>query len=341
LPNQLIELANDSAIVGGIVLVAAEQDTAKPIFSKVISPQTNEINVEFSHQITENTMLRADAFKIIPMEESLATPVIFHVYPQAKNRKIVNIDCRGMVDRKKYKLEGRHLESIFMQTADSLSQIFAAGESDTIAPSIAQITPDPSEKAYINGFEIELYFSESIDPELSDGAIKISDSSGIEVGLTSKWKYPNRIIIKPQMKDAEQYNMAIDGTKIVDMQGNRMSDSVVTYKYTTASADTLGLISGRIVNIPGADIIVMAYPQKGDTATTKITENGSFSFPKLFPSTYYLSAYWDVNRNNQFDAGHVKPIIFSELMAIYEDTVVVRSRWETDIGQFDFNKQTK
>lgn len=341
LPSKLIELPDDSAMVGGLVLVAAEQDTTKPAFTKVTSANFNSINIELSHQINENSILKADAFKIVPMEESLAQGVIFRVYPLKNNFKVFQIDCGGMIARKKYKLEGRNLESIFSQTSDSLSHIFTAGAADTIPPSIAEIYPGQSEKPYIAGFDIALYFTESINQEKFGNAISIKDSLGNAIKTEFKWKYPNQIIIKPEMKDAEEYIMLVDGAKIVDMQGNRMGDSVVTYKYITSSSDTLGQLGGRIVNIPGDNIVVMVYPNKGDTAITRITGDGYFRFDKLYPSTYHITAYWDKNFNNKLDHGKVKPVVFSEPVAVYDDTVVVRSRWEIDVGKVDFNWNLK
>jgi len=267
--------------------------------------------------------------------------VIFRVYPQAKNLKAVNIDCQGMVAGKKYKLEGRHLESIFSQTSDSLSQIFTAGVADTIPPEIAEIKPEPSEKPYVSGFDINFYFSESINQERSINVISIKDNLGKAVRLVSKWEYPNQIIVKPEMKDAEEYVVSLDEANIIDMQGNKMGDSVVTYKYITASADTLGQLSGRIASIPGDDIFVMVYPLKGDTTVTRIAGDGFFSFDRLYPSTYHINAYRDSNKNNKLDPGQVKPIVFSEPLAVYADTIVVRPRWETDIGLIDFGQELK
>jgi hypothetical protein len=341
LPSKLIELPDDSAIVGGLVLVAAEQDTAKPIFSKVTSANVNSINIQFSHQMKENSIIRADAFKIIPIEESLAQSVIFRVYPLNNNLKVFQIDCGGMISGKKYKLEGRNLESIFSQTSDSLSQIFTAGSVDTISLNIADIFPEQSEKPYIAGFEIALYFTESINQERFKDAISIKDGLGNAIKTELTWRYPNQIIIKPEMKDAEDYIMSVDGTKIIDMQGNRMGDSVVTYKYITSSSDTLGQLAGRIVDVPGDNIVVMVYPLKGDTVFTRITGDGYFKIDRLYPSTYRICAYWDMNLNNKLDIGKVKPVVFSEPVAIYDDTVAVRSRWEIDIGQVDFNWNLK
>lgn len=341
LPSKLIDLSNDSAIVRGLVLVAAEQDTAKLAFLKVTSPNSSSISIELSHEIKENSILKADAFKIIPMEEPLAQGIIFRVYPQEKNFKKIRIDCGGMIAGKKYKLEGFNLESIFSQTSDSLNQIFTAGIADTIPPGIADIYPGQSEKPYIAGFEIVLIFTESINQEPIKDAISIKDAQGNAVKTTFRWNYPNQIIIKPEMKDAEEYIMSIDGLKIIDMQGNRMGDSVVTYKYVTSSSDTLGQLTGRIVNKPGDNIVVMAYPLKGDTAFTRIDGDGTFSFNRLYPSAYRVSAYWDINLNNKRDIGKVKPLVFSEPVAVYGDTVVVRSRWEIDIGQIDFNWNLK
>jgi len=338
LPPELIVLADDSAVVDGLILAATEQDTARPIFVKVVSPCVNAVNIEFSHKITESSILRADAFMVVPMEESLGRGAIVRVYPLDRNLKTVRIDCDGMIAGKKYKLIGRGIESVFGQSSDSISQIFTAGGSDTIPPVIAEVYPEQSEKPRVAGFDITMYFTESINQESVVNAISIKDSLGSAIKAAQNWKYPNQLIVKPAMKDAEVYIMSIDCGKIVDMQGNPMRDSVVTYRYMTASSDTLGQISGRIINRPADNIVVMAYPKKGDTVSVGIGPDGFFRFDKLYPSTYHISAYWDKNLNNRFDNGGVKPLTFSEPIVVYSDTIEARPRWEIDIGQIDFNR---
>jgi hypothetical protein len=338
LPTRIIEIADDSASVGGLILVASDQDTASPIFSKIVSPNNGTINVEFSHQILESSFIKADAFKVIPMEESLAQVFIFRIYPLINNSKTIAIDCKGMMPGRKYKLEAHNIENVFSRTADSLSQIFTAGNPDTLAPTISAVFPKPSNTPLIAGFDIKIAFSESIEPKQTDSMIVLKNSSGNVIPISYQWHFPNEIIIKSQMKDAEVYKVTINEKLVIDTKGNVMGDSAITYEYKTASSDTLGEISGKMVGVPGDNIIVLAFPAKGDTVSTQLNANRSFRFDRVFPTTYYINAYWDINQNGKLDPGRVMPFKYSEPIAIYGDTVVVRPRWETDIGQMDFNQ---
>jgi hypothetical protein len=338
LPTRIIELADDSASIAGLILVASDQDTTSPIFSKVVSPNSGNINIEFSHQILESSFIKADAFKVIPMEESSAQVFIFRIYPLMNNSKTIAIDCKGMQPGRKYKLEAHNIESVFSRTADSLSQIFTAGAQDTLAPTISAVFPKPSNTPLIAGFDIKLTFSESIETKYTDSMIVLKDSSGNIIPISYQWHFPNEIIIKSQMKDAEVYIVTLNEKLAVDTKGNVMGDSTITYEYKTASSDTLGEISGKMVGVPADNMIILAFPVKGDTITTKMNVNQSFRFDQLFPTTYYINAYHDINQNGRLDPGQIIPFKYSEPVAVYGDTIVVRPRWETDIGQMDFNQ---
>jgi hypothetical protein len=78
-----------------------------------------------------------------------------------------------------------------------------------------------------------------------------------------------------------------------------------------------------------------------DTLTTEAGEDYHFKITDLFPATYRLSAYYDVNNNGRFDGGRIRPFNFAEPIALYADTVSVRARWETDIGIIDFAPDAK
>jgi hypothetical protein len=338
LPTRIVELADDTSAQGGVIIVAADQDTASPTIAKLSSPNNVCVQVEFSHSLNEKSFIKADAFKIVPMEESLAQVYIFRTYPLSKNIKSIAIECAGMIDGHKYKLEAHNIQSVFSRTSDSLSQIFQAGGPDTIGPTILEISPKPVDEALIAGFDIKLIFSESIDPRHMDSMIVMTDSSGTITPFSFRWPYPNEIIIKSQMKDAEVYKVKLNEKNTFDLQSRQMGDSVVTYEFKTVSSDTLGEITGKIINAPGDNIIVLALPIKGDTVSCPMGADHSFRFDRIYPTTYYINAYWDINRNDKLDPGGVLPLKYSEPVAIYNDTVVVRPRWETDIGQLEFNK---
>jgi hypothetical protein len=275
------------------------------------------------------------------MEDSLAKVFIFRVYPIFGNDKTLVIDCSGRVAGHKYKLVASKIESVYSIVSDSLSQIFTAGAVDTLGPEITQVIPGQSTTPLARGFDISLGFSESINPRYTDSMATIKDTLGAMIPLNIRMGFPNQLIIIPQMKDAEVYIVTINEKSIVDMQGKTMGDSVVTFSFTTASDDTLGQISGKIANAPGDNILIAAQPIKGDTVYSKMTGSGAFKFDRLFPATYYISAYWDINQNNQYDPGQGHPFRFAEPIAVYADSVEVRARWETDIGELDFGQGSK
>lgn len=341
LPDKMIELADDSSVSKGLTMVAVEQDTARPILSKVTSPNKNMIVIEFSHRLKESSLVRADAFSILPVDDSTAQIFIMRIYPIFGKDKTITIDCAGLEVDHKYRLMGRGLESIYSVKSDSLAQTFTAGREDTTGPTITMIMPNPSANPIASGNNIILAFSETIDTAQTDRMIILADTFKTTLPVKMSWDYPDRLVIKSEMKPGMVYVLTVNQKLVVDMQGNAMGDSVITYRYSIAPEDTFGQISGQIMNARPGNIIVIAQPIKADSVTTIVSTESKFIFNRLFPVVYHLIAFVDLDQDGKYSPGRTNPFRFAEPVAIYPDSIIVRSRWETDIGWLDFEQSSK
>lgn len=201
--------------------------------------------------------------------------------------------------------------------------------------------PNPSANPIASGNNIILAFSETIDTAQTDRMIILADTFKTTLPVKMSWDYPDRLVIKSEMKPGMVYVLTVNQKLVVDMQGNAMGDSVITYRYSIAPEDTFGQISGQIMNARPGNIIVIAQPIKADSVTTIVSTESKFIFNRLFPVVYHLIAFVDLDQDGKYSPGRTNPFRFAEPVAIYPDSIIVRSRWETDIGWLDFEQSSK
>lgn len=341
LPDTLIYLNESSQKYGPLFLMPVEGDTLMPHFAGVQSPDSNTLIIEFSQQMDSSSVRGIENYKIYQSKDSLRTAIIDYILPLDDYFKKIYLSCSGLSASEKYKIAARDLKSIYGVQADTLSRLFDTGGADTTKPQIISLLPLPSQTPRAAGFDIKFRFSEPIDTASLDANISIVDTLGNHINNTLKWPLINYVVLAPEFIDGEVYKMILNEKSIVDQAGESLGDSSETFYYITAPADTFGQILGRVVHVPRpGGIIVIAQPQKGDEIKIEAKNDGTFYFARLFPGTYNLWAFYDKNHNGLYDGGWFRPFRFAEPIAAYADTIDVRARWETDIGQLDFAPST-
>jgi len=336
LPDTLIILNEDRLEYGPLVIMTVDRDTLQPEISGVVSPDNRTVRVDFSRRMDTLSALSGDNYRIYAVGDSTMFITIDNIYPVSEQMQAVFLDCFGLIADEKFKIEAFGLKSFYNVVSDTMSRVFNSGGIDTTAPELISLDPSPSSRPLPVGFEITVWFSEAMDSSGLTQNITLTDTTEIQVSFHAFWKYPNKLIIKPEFVDDEAYILSFDERNILDKSFNPLGDTLKTYRYYTSSADTFGQVTGRVISAPGPEIIVIARPTRGEDMTVRCGSEGLFEFNRLFPGTYRLRAYYDVNSNGLFDGGNIRPFKFAEPIALYGDTVQVRSRWETDVGILDF-----
>jgi len=336
MPDTLIVLNENQLKYGPIVMMTVDRDTLQPEISRVVSPDNRTVRVDFARQMDILSVLSSDNYRIYAVSDSTMSITINNICPVSEQMQAAFLDCSGLSDNEKYKIETVGLKSFYDVVSDTLSRIFNSGGIDTTAPELIVLDPSPSGKPVPAGFDITAWFSEAMDTSGLTQNMALTDTIDVPVSFHAFWIYPNKLIIEPEFMDNEVYILSFDERSIFDKSSNPLGDTIKTYRYYTASPDTFGQVTGSVINSPGPEIIVVARPKTGEPVTAVCGSDGLFKFDRLFPGTYYLRAYYDINNNNLFDGGSIRPFKFAEPIALYGDTVQVRSRWETDIGVLDF-----
>lgn len=340
LPDTLIKLNENAVEYKPLFMVAGDYDTLQPYLSKVESPDNRKVIIEFSSQMDKNNVLLKSNYRIENVEDSILTIPIIDVYPYTDDKKTIILDCPDLVIGSKYKLTAVNLYSIYEIAADTLMQIFEAGDMDTTSPEIIKISPKPGPRPLPTGFDIKVGFSEACDTTNITQKVLLSDTLKVPVSCEVLWEYPNLLVVKPDFQSGETYLFSMDEPNIFDLVGNPLGDTTKIYKYFTASEDTFGQISGQVASPPGNNVIVKAIAENGESTTTYSAEDGKFIFDKLFPGTYIIRGFCDADHNGHYSGGQIKPFRFAEHIILHIDSVTVRARWETDIGVLDFKSSS-
>ncbi|MCD6161959.1 MAG: Ig-like domain-containing protein [candidate division Zixibacteria bacterium] len=341
LPDTLITLNETNPEYGPLIMMTVDRDTLQPKMTRVVSPNKNMFIVEFSQRMDSSSIFNIDNYILHPVSDSSAIITIKDIYPVTDDLMSMYIECGELIEGEKYKFNASRLNSVYDIISDTLSRIFSAGGIDTTAPLITAIDPRPSNRPIPIGFDITVYFSEPMDSSGIVSSISIADTIGAPVSFEAEWIYPHKIEIKPDFETDKVYNLFVDEQNIYDKSGNPLGDTIISYIYNIASLDTFGQVIGRVVNAPGLEIVVIAEPKTGKESAVNCNNDGFFKFDRLFPGVYNLRAFYDSNKNENFNGGEIRPFKFAESIALYGDTVKVRSRWETDIGIIDFKPQIK
>jgi len=336
LPDTLVYLSEEQLEFGPVLLMPVDRDTLAPYLSGISSPNNQTIIADFSQKMDKLTLLSKRNYAILNIDDSLSNPIIEKIYPVSDELKAAIIECSAMIPGQKYKIAIDSIRSHYNIMADTLSRFFNAGNVDTTGPELLLITPPPSRQPQLAGFNVKLQFSEAVDTADFSTKITFTDTLNNLIEYAYSRPYPNQVVFKTAFEDGGAYLMLYDMNLVLDLDGNRAGDTVLTYTYYIASQDSLGQIIGKVINAPGPEIKVATYPVRGEPISVDADENGQFIFSSLFPGSYTIRAFYDINGNGLFDGGQIRPFKFAEKIVVYADTVKVRARWETDIGVLDF-----
>lgn len=233
-------------------------------------------------------------------------------------------------------------QSVIYPTIDDslkiISSSFIYKEAIDIKPPrlLYQIPSITNEAIFNPGSEWQFYFSEPINFDLlKSGAFitnEANDTLGVELSVTT----PITISLKPeQLQSGNKYRLIINPANLVDLAGNKSTDSSITFSFATIGTDTLGSISGIIITTDSTfshpTIIEFKPVKQGEGRAESLRlERGQVQFSTaLFPGYYTISAWVDRNENQQYDFGTIIPYQRSEPFTVHVDTFRVRTRFES------------
>ncbi len=333
IPSKIALIGTDTSLSPPIRLTLVERDTLPPQISKIAPLDSTKIELEFSSRLDEESALNTANFKIASVGDQAPGIIPDYSIFVDDAHKIIHLGGLHLIPNQNYRIDCRNLLSSSKTIAESLTQRFTAGSIDTIRPKINLIKPGQSAKAIKSNTVFELLFSEAIDTAAAFDALFFVDSAGIAITHISRWQSMNKAVLQPSFVPGRPNTLKIDQSKIIDPSGNSMGDSLISFKYIVAPADTFGELSGRVIGgNRDYKYIVRLADKTPDTISATCGPDGRFILGGLYPGTYRMTILEDVDGDGRYNAGRHDPFHFAEPLFQYPDSIIIRSRWETDLG---------
>jgi Bacterial Ig-like domain len=210
--------------------------------------------------------------------------------------------------------------------------LFTAAIEDTLQPSLVSVIPDDRARLHPGMNKVWLTFSEPV---------RVSDPNGIKLygGLEDtlipevQLPYPNRMTfsIDPETPGGG-LTLDLFGESVVDLAGNTLRDSLLTYKYAWLPEDSLGFLSGFVTAPDPEAPIHLSFQDVHNLhqrMTLTVPGSGEFTMNDLPAGLWKIQGWQDVSRTVRWFAGTAVPFVPSDPVFVSRDTIDVRARWET------------
>ncbi len=128
----------------------------------------------------------------------------------------------------------------------------------------------------------------------------------------------------------EWYKLTINSSKIVSIDGEKLSDRSPVINFKTIDWKQFPKVSGKLLDSVGCsnNIIALQSSQNPYYFQTKLKYSGDWYINEVKPDKYSIEIYCDENDNGRYDYGIAFPYEFAEKFLITKQEIEVKPRWE-------------
>ena len=334
LPPFILSLAGGESYKG-LVLRPIRRDTLTAYISRAKAIHNRNLEIEFSQPISEDKYSNPEFFRIISRTDSTLLE-IQGVYI-GENDKFI-LETAPQVEKEEYRLRPVGMVSDWGNLFDTAGIVFEGTEKkDTQGPRLIYADPGRRPGNAYQDSVINLTFSERMKTlGFSDGVTVTADSLDTLVFMPA-WIAPNKVRLRfpNSMPREKKIRIELRPAMILDVAGISMQDSSLTLSFRLPPADTVGTVVARTE--PNNRIIgnLTSYIENGPAYEAESIGAGQLSFETVLPGTYKLAYFEDADGDGKWSIGLVDPFKPSERFSFLPDSISVRSRWTTDVGQID------
>ncbi len=335
LPPGIVSVAG-SARIDGIILRPERRDTIPAFFSRVEPLNDRLLSVEFSQPVDDRMELDTVSYYIQASDSSGLA--IMGAYLSESGR--LNIETDYQSAERSYRLKPNGLISEWGVRFDTSGGSFKGNpKPDSAGPKLISTFPPGGSRSVYQDTVVELTFSERINPRgFAESVSMVSDSLDT-LPFIPKWTSPNKaaLLVPGGIPREKKIEVRLRPEKIFDTVGNRMEDSVVTFSFKLAPVDTVGSVLARIKSIGRYPVIgeLKSLRRGGETYQASANSAGLVRFQTVMPGSYKFYFYEDKDLNGKWSPGSVTPFRPADRFSFLPDSIIVRSRWDTEIGEVD------
>jgi hypothetical protein len=213
-------------------------------------------------------------------------------------------------------------------------EIWGSELPDTIGPSLVELWPPDSAEGIFRDAPISLCFDEAIEPISAETSVVVLDTARVPLVGQFQWVHGAKLIFYPDqgLGAGRVYTVSLSAFGLRDLAGNTMGEDLLTW-FETVEAEKMGSLSGKITRQGFPDsgkVFLQAYAlERVGRESLAASQGGEYHFENLLPGSYLVSAFLDLDGNGKFGWGRPIPFVPAEPFWVSQDTVRIRSRWET------------
>jgi hypothetical protein len=333
LPPAIIGL-NAQENISGLVFRPEMMDTAAGYVTAASPINQQRIEIGLSEPLMEGTAPLPGNFRI-GLIDSDSVLLINSVY-SAEESKLI-LDTEPMVPDKTYQIVPLGLNNQRGILFDTSGVRFAGiDEPDTVGPKVISVFPPDRSTAVYQDSVIDITLSERILAVPFVNAATVVTDSLDTLRYTVTWPLPNvaRLHFARGMPRETRINLELDPDRVVDIARNSMTDSATGVWFRLPPADTVGAALAQITDPGRGRFIGSLIPMNrgGESYKGSFDQSGRFILNTVIPGAYRFEFFEDSDGNDYWTPGSVNPFGPAESFSFLPDTVRIRSRWETDIG---------
>lgn len=214
-------------------------------------------------------------------------------------------------------------------------EFLGSGLPDTTGPELVDFWPPDSAEGIPLEAVVSLGFGEAVERVSVETSFVVLDSVHEPLAGQIRWAHGSRMtfLLDEPLESKSIYNISLNAAGVKDLAGNFMGETVLMSWFQTVEVERLGSLSGEVIRqgVPDSGVVFVRARRLDETSKESlvVTQTGEYRFSELLPGRYLLNAFLDLDGNGKFGFGRPIPFVPAEPFWVSQDTVRVRSRWET------------
>lgn len=341
IPFQQVKLGENDTLFSGLNFLLTDIDTVKPRILTVSMTDRNHILVNLSEELHRQN-IKSKYFYIIDSTLNKRIPIKYAFKGNTKPSEIVLVTNDSLsINNSVFLFADTIKDKSGNVYLDDFAQITISDREDTTAIELFSAMPENGNKEvdFLNP-KFTFDFNDAFDITKGKDAIAFADTFKNKVNFEIAFLDDASFTITPlkRLEMSKDYLISIDMSKLKDIAGNFL-DTVYQYQFKTITGLEFTGATGKVLNV---DVkknpkLELKSVEKNDLKyLTSLQRNDFFSFERIIPGKYLLSAYYDRDSSDTYSNGSLNPFKEAEEFSFYPDTLNLRARWtETDI-KFEF-----
>ncbi len=314
-------------------------DTAPPQLTSVRAVNHRYFQVRFSEPVLPDSMqyslrdsLTGKEIPVLALSPNRESDHVLDAFtPVFDERRTLIWSCTRLVDS----TGNRNDTTAVLYFKSSL-------KADTSRFRLTEFTPEDSARAVLPDEPVRLVFSHPLKKSSLNEGFRLKTKGGRSVA--GHWQVDPLFtaVFRPEtfLHPDSAYLAELDFSKITDLWGDSLGDSLAVHYFPVISARQLGEISGIVKGerINGRPVYLRLRPLRGimRARVQKVIVPYRFYFSDLPEGKYLLDGFIDQIENGKYDYGRLFPFELSEPFYFSNDTIKVRKRWEKGGIMFTF-----